>query len=371
MRPSGSRRGHHWSGLIAWRVPVGLVLALILAPASSTALAAEAAVVDGRLVVTAGDDPMHILDVTPTGLAYEIYDARDEVTAGEGCVQRTLHQVYCTSFVLELEVRGGAGDDLIGLWDVPVPVRVHGGAGDDLLESGSGPDTLEGGGGTDGLVGGGGEDTLVGGDGADLLSGNAAADTLQAGAGADVVEGGAGSNDILLGGEDADLLRGGEGGDRLEGDEGEDSLVGGPGRDEVDGGPAADLVFDVSGRRDKVRCEGRDRVRSEGRLRMGCTQLASRVRAPRVWPPDPKAQAAQGPDRPDVDAWPRRKGAARRTTVWIQTIYHERVRVRVRSSTRSGRALRRFRKVVHTRTPHTFSHPRPGRRAWRVRARLP
>jgi hypothetical protein len=367
MKPCGSRRGPGRSALIA---PLGVMFALLLPP-TVTAWAAEVSVVDQRLVFTGEGDVDDIVDIQPSGLAYEIYDARDEVVAGPGCVSRTLRLVYCTSFVLEIQVAAGAGDDLIGLWDVPVPVRARGGEGDDLLESGSGPDILEGEEGGDGLVGGGSEDTLVGAAGGDLLSGEDAADTLQAGAGDDVVEGGDGSGDIVLGGADADLLRGGPGQDRLEGDEGEDALIGGPGVDEVDGGPAADRIFGADGRRDRVRCGSRDRVRGERRERRRCTALAPGPRAPTVWPPrPPSAQAAQFVDPESIDAWPRMRGNARRTTVWVKTPYHAVVRVRVRTVTRSGELLKRFRKVVHTRTPDTFGHPRPGRRAWKARAGL-
>jgi hypothetical protein len=373
MKPCGSRRGRLWRSLIAsLALNTGLVLALALLTTSATAWAAQVAVVDQRLVFTGDDDSNDVVDIQPTGLAYEVYDARDEVIAGPGCVSVTRRLAYCPSFVLEIEAAGGAGDDLIGLWDVAVPVRAHGGEGDDLLESGRGPDTLEGGEGNDGLVGGEAEDTLVAAEGDDLLSGAGAADTLQAGAGDDVVEGGGGSGDVVLGGPDADLLRGGPGNDRLEGDEGADALIGGPGEDEVDGGPAADDVFGADGRRDRVSCGGRDRVRGGRRERRRCTALAPQLRAPTVWPPGtPTAGSAQLTHEPTVRAWPRRKGAARRTTVWVKTGYHADVRVKVRTLTRSGRLLERFRKVVHTRTADTFRRPRPGRGAWRVRARLP
>jgi RTX calcium-binding nonapeptide repeat (4 copies) len=373
MRPCGPRRGPGRLPLIA--VPAltaGLVLALTLLMSSPTAWAAQVAVVDQRLTFTGDDDVDDIVDIQPSGLAYEIYDARDEVTAGQGCVSLTLRLAYCTSFVLEIEAGGGGGDDLIGLWDVAVPVRANGGEGDDLLESGGGPDTLDGGEGTDGLVGGDAEDTLVGAEGDDLLSGQAAADTLQAGAGDDVVQGGDGSGDIALGGPDRDLVRGGPGQDRLEGDGGEDALIGGAGEDEVDGGPGADEVFGADGRRDAVSCGGRDRVRGEPRERGRCTGLLPQSRLPTEWPPrPPSAQATQFQHDPEVSAWPRRKGAARRTTVWVKSRWHETVGVRVRTLTKSGRPLRRFREVVHTKTADTFKRPRPGRAAWRVRARLP
>ena len=373
MKPCGSRRGPGRPPLIALpALTAGLVLALTLLPSSSTAWAAQVAVEGQRLVFKGDDDINDVVDIQPSGLAYEIYDARDEVIAGQGCVSVTRHLVYCTSLVLEIEATGGAGDDMIGLWDVAVPVRAQGGDGDDLLESGGGPDILEGGSGTDGLVGGDAEDTLVGAEGGDLLSGEGAADTLQAGAGDDVVEGGGGSGDVVLGGPDSDLLRGGPGQDRLEGDEGQDALIGGPGEDEVDGGPAADQVFGADGRRDRVTCEGRDRVRGERRERRRCTASAPQMRAPTEWPPrPPSAQSAQFIHEPSVRAVPRRRGSARRTTVWIETRYHENVRVSVRTFTKSGRFLKRFKEVVHTRTGDTFGRPRPGRKAWRARARLP
>ena len=113
MRPCGPRRGPGRLPLIA--VPAltaGLVLALTLLMSSPTA---QVAVVDQRLTFTGDDDVDDIVDIQPSGLAYEIYDARDEVTAGQGCVSLTLRLAYCTSFVLEIEATGGDGDDLIGL----------------------------------------------------------------------------------------------------------------------------------------------------------------------------------------------------------------------------------------------------------------
>jgi hypothetical protein len=140
MRPCGPRGGPGRLPLIA--VPAltaGLVLALTLLMSLPTAWAAQVAVVDQRLTFTGDDDVDDIVDIQPSGLAYEIYDARDEVTAGQGCVSLTLRLAYCTSFVLEIEAGGGGGDDLIGLWDVAVPVRANGGEGDDLLESAAAP----------------------------------------------------------------------------------------------------------------------------------------------------------------------------------------------------------------------------------------
>lgn len=372
MKPCRSRRGFGWPALIACRALVVLVLALLLLSGTTTAMAAEVAVVDQRLVFRGTGDVDDIVDVQPKGLSYEVYDARDEVTAGPGCVSLTRRLVYCRSFVLGIDVEGGAGDDLIGLWDVPVPVRARGGDGDDLLETGRGPDKLEGGDGNDALVGGPAEDTLVGAAGGDSLAGGDSADSLQSGSGYDVAGGGGGNHDVILGGPDGDLLRGGPGGDRLEGDEGEDALIGGAGADELNGGPAADQIFGVDGRRDTVRCEGRDRVRGGRRERRSCTPLAPKTSAPSEWPPrPPSADSSQVRHEPEVEAWPRRKGDARRTTVWVKTAYHANVRVKVRTFDKSGRLLERFRKVVHTRTPDTFKLPRPGRMAWEVRARLP
>lgn len=357
-------------------VSVVAVLALMSTPAASPA--AEVAVGDGRLVVRGGD-ASDIVDIRPVGLAYEIYDARDELTAGPGCVSLTAQLAYCTSLVLGVDVAGGGGNDLIGVWDVALAVTADGGEGDDLLESGAGPDSLDGGPGNDALVGGGGDDRLAGDEGNDVLSGGGASDSLEGDLGDDVLSGGDGSRDILLGGLDRDLVRGGPGQDRLDGDQGDDAIIGGAGRDEVESGPGTDQIFEADGRRDTLRCGRHDRVRADpGERPTRCGRLAGRLRVPTVWPPQPAsaqpptAQPAQlPPPDPKVRAIPRRRGSARRITVCIKhAFYVPHVPVKVRTFTRGRRLLKRFKTEGDAGRCRSRKRPGPGRDAFFARARL-
>lgn len=129
------------------------------------------------------------------------------------------------------EISGGAGDDKIVLYRIPVPATLVGGSGADYLEGGKSPDWLQGGPGNDRLVGDG---------GGDVLSGEGGSDRVIGGMGKDRIDGG-GGNDFLLGGAGADELQGGAGNDMLNGGPGDDTLVGGPGRDLLFGGPGRDV----------------------------------------------------------------------------------------------------------------------------------
>lgn len=124
------------------------------------------------------------------------------------------------------EIRGGAGNDLIG--GNADHNYLYGGAGDDTLLGGGGDDVLSGGLGNDLLQGHSGNDLLLGGAGDDLLEGMQGDDVLWGHAGNDRLIGAFGDN-LLLGGDgDDDLLgtgelRGGDGDDRIDGRWGEGS----------------------------------------------------------------------------------------------------------------------------------------------------
>ncbi|HRK31393.1 MAG TPA: PKD domain-containing protein [Tepidisphaeraceae bacterium] len=109
--------------------------------------------------------------------------------------------------IQSLIVRGGAGNDRICLWNLPVHIRAEafGDAGNDVIHGSRGHDTLHGGAGNDLLFGHKGNDKLFGGDGNDTLIG---------GRGRDLLDGG-GGNDLLIAGTDKD----------------KDTLVGGTGKD--------------------------------------------------------------------------------------------------------------------------------------------
>ena len=255
---------HRW---LAFAVLVAFVLC-----GAATSQAAEVAVVDSKLVVTAAGEVNDIIDVRPTPFGYEVYDGRDDLTAGIGCGNLTPRLAYCGFLVASVKVDGGAGNDLIGLWDVDLPVEMTGGDGNDFLEGGRVADSVSGGAGNDGIVGGEGNDLLTGGDGPDVVQGGQGTDNIQGGDGDDVLQGEGGDGNVVLGGEGRDLLRGGPLDDRLNGDKGEDALIGGGGDDVVETGPGSDEVFDVEAR-DDVRCSSGDRVRVRSGVRTACRTL--------------------------------------------------------------------------------------------------
>jgi Ca2+-binding RTX toxin-like protein len=333
--------------------------------------AAEVAVVDSQLVVTGSGDVNDIIDIRPTAFGYEVYDARDEITVGPGCGTPTPGLAYCGFLVVSVKVDGGAGNDLIGLWDVDLPVEMIGGEGNDFLEGGRVADSVSGGAGDDGIVGGEGNDLLTAGDGADVVQGGQGTDTIQGGDGDDVLQGEGGDGNVVLGGEGRDLLRGGPLDDRLNGDRGDDALLGGGGDDVVETGPGSDEVFDVEAR-DDVRCSSTDRVRVRSGVQTTCRTLSRVIRRPVIWPPLESARAAQLPfPDPKVVAKIRRPGAAKRTSVCIKYArWVPGVTVRVRIFTRSGGLIKRFKRVMAAHDCKSFRKPRPGRHAHYARGRV-
>jgi RTX calcium-binding nonapeptide repeat (4 copies) len=366
-----SRRGRG-TALRLSAVTMGTV-ATVLLLSGAPSWAADVAVKDGVLVFSATEEVHDVVDIRPTGFGYEIYDARDQLSPGLGCINRTRRLVYCTPFVLRVQVDAGPGNDLVGLWDVEIPARINGGDGDDLLESGRGPDTLEGGRGEDALMAADGDDLLVGDEGDDLLTGRDGSDTLTAGPGADVLEGQEGNLDILHGGLGRDLLRGGKGDDQLDGEDGDDVLIGGPGSDLLDTGRGANQVFGIDGQRDTFDCGSRDRVLGEVVERpTECMRRGPRIRIPTRWPPaTSSARPASLPDPdPVITVEPRRRGHARRLSVMIPGPYEPKVLVKVRTyKKKSSRPLKRIKVVVHTKGD-TVRDPSPGRKAFRARGRF-
>ena len=351
---------HRWLALAV------LAATLLLGAASSQA--AEVSVVDSQLVVTASGDVNDVIDIRPTAFGYEVYDARDELTVGTGCGSPSPRLAYCGFLIVSVKVDGGAGNDLIGVWDVDLQVEISGGDGNDFLEGGGAADTVDGGAGKDGLVGGDGNDLLIAGGDADVIRGGDGADRLEGGDGEDVLEGEGGDSNVLFGGADRDLLRGGQGDDRLNGDAGDDALIAGEGDDVVETGPGSDDVFGVQAR-DDVRCTATDRVRVRPGVRTRCRTLAPVVRRPTVWPPrDSASAAALPPPDPRVSAKIRRPGAAKRTTVCIEYPYFvPDVLVRVRTYTRGQDLIKKFKRVMDASTCRSFR--KPGKKAAYARAR--
>lgn len=173
---------------------------------------------------------------------------------------------------LKLDVRGGAGDDVLDATGAnigSVRLSLNGDAGNDTLVGSNGGDTLSGGLGIDLAVGGAGNDTIFGDAGNDILRGGLDADLIDGGDGHDVIDGQEGDdsllgnlgNDSLVGGDGNDTLNGGDGDDNLNGMAGNDSLlgaagadglVGGNGNDTLDGGRNDDTISGNGGN-DKIR----------------------------------------------------------------------------------------------------------------------
>jgi hypothetical protein len=97
-----------------------------------------------------------------------------------------------------VDVRGGAGDDVILLGDGGGRVRGEDGNDTITVMSGNTGTILDGGAGKDKLTGAAGDDTLIGGSGNDRLYGNAGADSLEGGSGADQLRGGAGNDTYVF-----------------------------------------------------------------------------------------------------------------------------------------------------------------------------
>ena len=361
-------------------------VAVILSSATITpARAAEIAVTDNRLIFTGTGPVDDILDIRPLDFLYEVYDGAGGLEVGNGCLRRTEWLAYCTSLVTEVRVDAGPGNDLVGLWSVPVPIVATGSEGDDFIELGTGSDRAEGGPGDDGLVGGEGDDWLAGDAGNDVIAGQGGADTLQGDAGDDVLSAQGGTRNVLLGGTGADLVRGGPGRDRLAGDSGDDALVANGRRDDLDGGQGRDQLF--AGERDRLECDWGDRVHGQtgepqrlcGRTRSRRRSARARSPGPQVWPPQPEhgesalaSPSVLPPPDPKVGAVVRRPGAATRTTICIHSqFWANNVKVRVRTYTGRGHLVKAFKTIVDAHTCRTVSHPAPGRDALSAKARLP
>jgi Effector protein/RTX calcium-binding nonapeptide repeat (4 copies) len=152
----------------------------------------------------------------------------------------------------ELAVRTGDGNDIVNTaTNVTVNMDVRGGAGDDAITTGQGRDRVDGGlgndtistrGGRDDVFGNAGDDTIDAGDGHDVVYGGDGNDVLRGGKGRDYIEGGAG-NDVLEGGTGNDVLSGGLGDDTIRGGKGNDAVYTGAGKDTVDNQSGNDRVY--------------------------------------------------------------------------------------------------------------------------------
>ncbi len=296
---------------------------------------------DGRLTIGDPDGVANVLDVRQLSLVeFEVYDDVGPLVSGTGCGSLSPNLARCAGNALGVQVDAGAGDDLIGLWSLQIPVELRGGEGDDALAGGRGPDQVWGGRGVDSIRGHAGEDRLSGEEGDDFADGDAGADTVLGGEGDDILDGRAGDGDVLSGGGGRDLIYGGSGRDELEGGAGDDTLIGGRGRDSIGTGLGSDDVFGGGGRINRIDCREGDRARGQaGRLPAGCEPLPASEPKPDVWPPRAGAAAVRSQVVFDVVGKPVRRGTAYRYWIWAGAPVDVNRKVRVRARLRRGTAV--------------------------------
>jgi hypothetical protein len=323
-----------------------------------SARANEASVVDGQLRVVVDDGQGDVIDIWPEGLAHEVY-SQGGIDARSGCRAFTADWVRCDAQATKIVVDGGPGDDMIGAWDVHVPVEMRGGVGDDLLESGGAVDLLLGGDGVDALVAGDGDDVLAGGADDDFLEGQGAGDQLTGDSGDDVLVAGDSTGDRLLGDDGADLLRGGTGDGFLGGGAGDDTLVSGSGADELDPGSGTNTIFGVVAG-DDVNCSSNDRARTRAGKRVkGCAPLPPSVSKPRAWPPRSQAAstATVRPNDPGIHSWVRRPGRATRYSVDVDSGRTKYIKSCIRLYDFPGDRIKKFSKRVRVRHKKSYTEP--------------
>jgi RTX calcium-binding nonapeptide repeat (4 copies) len=316
------------------------------------AVAATVSVSEGQMIVATTGAGRNVIDVTPDGLAFRVYDSFDTVEAGEGCVSLSPNEAVCGGMVMVIRVDGGDGDDLLGLWDVKVPVIARGGDGNDLIETGDAADEIHSGSGRDAVEGGKGNDTLMGGADGDRVEGGPGRDGLDGEAGDDVVLGGDGDDDAS-GGNANDLVNGGAGDDQLAGGAGTNAIVATLGSDTVTTGIRADTVYSRGHSLTRLRCRFTRRS-----PRKDCSRTHARVvesRPPKVWPQsseakasDAKASGRAGAANVGVLVFARRPSNAKKLSVQVDTekIRRRRVCIRIFDSERDF--LGRFPKRVST-----------------------
>jgi hypothetical protein len=307
---------------------------------------ATVTVSDGQMKVTATAPGRNVIDVNPDGLAFRVYDSLDSITAGQGCILRSRREAVCGGLIMVIRIEGGDGQDLLGLWDVQVPVIARGGGGDDLIETGGAADDIDSGAGRDAVEGGEGDDTLMGGAHRDRIEGGPGSDDLAGEDGPDVLRGGDG-DDRALGGADGDLVDGGAGPDQLTGGEGDNAIDTRLGNDTVITGTGADTVYAPPRNPGRVRC----RFTRRG-PRIGCPRTRARVvveRPPTAWPPSSEASASpRARAAIDVPVYARLPAEAKRLSVTVSANRTRRVRVCIRIFTGSEKPLGRFPKRVDT-----------------------
>jgi uncharacterized repeat protein (TIGR01451 family) len=153
-------------------------------------------------------------------------------------------------------ILGGAGDD-----------TVYGGAGDDLIDGGAGSNILRAQGGN-AIIDSNGNDLIYTGDGRVTVNGGAGSETVYGGAGNDLINGDQGFNLIhagdgnttVNGGPSGNLIFAGLGSDTLSGGAGPDTIYGGPGLNQINGLGGDDQLYAGTGRSSVVGGDGNDTI---------------------------------------------------------------------------------------------------------------
>ncbi len=166
---------------------------------------ADIQVVGDQVVINGTDEDDHIRITTVLGLP--VVEVLDE----DGNVVAT--QLLTREQQENLVIRGGDGDDVLEVDPSYIlDITVLGGRGDDVVGRRGEDESF--------LLGGGGDDRIYGGDGDDRLAGGAGSDSIYGGDGLDAIDGQA----------DNDLLSGGDGDDAIYTGAGNDLVWGGTGR---------------------------------------------------------------------------------------------------------------------------------------------
>jgi Ca2+-binding RTX toxin-like protein len=338
---------------------VAAVCAVVLVPALP-ARGATVAVGDGQLTIAATQMGRNVIDVDPNGLAYTVYDSSGPVTVGAGCVLVSTQEAVCGGMIATIRIVGGDGPDMLGLWNVKVPVVASGRDGDDLIETGAGSDEIDAGAGGDAVTASKGNDMVIGGSGDDRLVGGSGGDRLDGQDGADVLEGGDGDDPSLSGGIGGDLIDGGKGDDGLNGGTGDDALVAKQGSDAVSTGDGNDRVYMGRHSLRRLQCSRR-RFGQIGPADRRCQRIPAGNASPTAWPRGGAQRQARAADV-DFLALARRPGNAKFVSVDVEARKQRTARVCIRLRDRNEQLIQRFPARVHI-PLGTIRNPHPSRRA--------
>jgi Ca2+-binding RTX toxin-like protein len=170
------------------------------------------------------------------------------------------------NFVVNLDLRGNGGDDVLRLDPaLDIGTTLFGGLGNDRLIGGARSDLMGGQDGNDLLVGYGDQDRLNGDEGNDTLDGGSGPDFMQGGGGRDTADYSSRTRDLIINQSDQDTandgeadefdlvavdieqVRGGSGNDRFIGSGADNAYFGGSGNDVLSGFGDSDALFGEAG----------------------------------------------------------------------------------------------------------------------------